>query len=147
MTSNIPFITDHGAEPYALHVADAAKRNTNYRIVQWTGKHLQLTFMSLRPGEDIGLETHPHIDQFLRVESGRGLVRMGPAQNDLRFSAQIREGDAVLVPAGTWHNIINTGREPLKLSSLYGPPDHPQGEIDPVHPSTDAQSFAPRYRH
>ena len=141
MTSNIPFITDVGAEPYALHLHDAAKRNTNYRAVLWTGKHLQLTVMSLHPGEDIGLEAHPHLDQFIRIEDGRGLVRMGTAQNDLQFSAQLREGDAVLVPAGTWHNIINTGRETLKLSSVYGPPDHPRGEIEPRHPAAQQFNF------
>jgi len=139
MTNRMLTIADKGPEPFAAHLASAAEQNMNYRAVVWTGRNIQVTIMHLNPGEDIGLEAHPHLDQFLRIESGQGLVRMGPSRDNLTFAAQVGPGDAVMVPAGTWHNLINTGRRSLHLSSVYGPPDHPHGEIVPLHPAPGAE--------
>lgn len=85
--------------------------------------------MSIEPGQSIGLEVHPMTDQFLHIQQGRGLVEMGSSRELLSFRRCAVAGDAVLVPAGTWHNLTNTGRIPLKLFSIYAPPEHPAGTI------------------
>lgn len=85
--------------------------------------------MSIEPGQSIGLEVHPMTDQFLHIQQGRGLVEMGSSRESLSFRRCAVAGDAVLVPAGTWHNLTNTGRIPLKLFSIYAPPEHPAGTI------------------
>jgi mannose-6-phosphate isomerase-like protein (cupin superfamily) len=120
---------DYGPSPFVINIEEAAERNDNYRTALWTGDYLQLTLMSIRPGGDIGLEIHPDVDQFLRVEEGRGLARMGYERDRMIFQEEVREGFAILIPAGTWHNVINTGREPLKMYSIYAPPQHPRGTI------------------
>lgn len=84
-----------------------------------------MTLMSINPGEDIGLETHPHVDQFLRLEQGQGMVQMGKEKNNLTFSQNVSDDFAIIIPAGTWHNLTNTGSTPLKLYSIYAPPNHP----------------------
>lgn len=88
-----------------------------------------MTLMSIRVGGDIGLEMHPHLDQFIRVESGHGFVKMGDRENNLTYRQNINGDYAVVVPAGTWHNIINIGNTPLKLYSIYAPPQHPFGTV------------------
>jgi len=85
--------------------------------------------MSIRVGGDIGLEVHPNVDQFIRVESGYGLVKMGDSKDKLNYQRQVDENYAIIIPAGTWHNVINTGNRPLKLYSIYAPPKHPFGTI------------------
>ena len=90
---------------------------------------MQVTLMSLKPGEDIGLEVHPDVDQFLRVEQGQGIVRMGRRRNNLNIVRRIDDDTAIMVPAGTWHNVENTGNRPLKLYSIYAPPEHPRGTV------------------
>lgn len=90
---------------------------------------MQLTLMSIKPGGDIGQEMHPNLDQFIRIESGQGLVKMGSQKDEIDVIRPINRHYAVIVPAGTWHNIINTGKTPLKLYSLYAPPQHPFGTI------------------
>jgi mannose-6-phosphate isomerase-like protein (cupin superfamily) len=85
--------------------------------------------MSINVGEDIGVENHPNVDQFLRVEQGRGLVKMGHQRDALIMQASVSDGDAIIVPAGTWHNVINTGSVPLKLYTIYAPPQHPHGTV------------------
>jgi len=85
--------------------------------------------MSIPVCGDIGLEIHPDEDQLLRIEDGRGLVQMGSSQEALDFQRNICAGSAIFIPAGTWHNIINTGSRPLRLNSVYGPPHHPHGTI------------------
>jgi mannose-6-phosphate isomerase-like protein (cupin superfamily) len=99
----------------------------------WTGEHLQLTVMSIEPGDDIGLEVHPETDQFLRIERGRGRCQMGPTKDDLSFDEDIGDDWVALVPAGIWHNITNVGEEPLKVYALYGPPDHVRGTVHETH--------------
>jgi len=90
---------------------------------------LQVTLMSIEPGGDIGLEVHPNVDQFIRIEQGHGLVQMGERKDRLDFERRVSEDDAIMIPAGTWHNVTNTGRVPLKLYSVYAPPEHPFGTV------------------
>ncbi|HHT93821.1 MAG TPA: cupin domain-containing protein [Clostridiaceae bacterium] len=120
---------DMGPEPYILNIKQKAKQNTNYRTTIWTGEYLQLTLMSIVTGGDIGLEMHPDLDQFIRVEEGQGLVQMGEKEDNLSIQKRIYSGYAFIIPAGTWHNLINTGMKPLKLYSIYAPPQHPPGTI------------------
>ncbi|MCH1624533.1 cupin domain-containing protein [Fredinandcohnia quinoae] len=120
---------DHGPNPFVVDINEAAEHNKTFRTAIWTGQHLQVTLMSLNPGEDIGLEIHPSTDQFLRIEEGHGIVRMGRRKNHLTFERKLSDDSAIMVPAGTWHNVINTGRTPLKLYSIYAPPHHPRGTV------------------
>ena len=90
---------------------------------------MQLTLMSIPVGESIGLEAHPHVDQFLRIEDGQGLVQMGSTRDNLTFRQPAFDDSAIFIPAGTWHNLTNTGNKPLKLYSIYAPPNHPWGTI------------------
>ena len=121
--------TDYGPNPFVVDISKATIHNGNYRAALWTGSHLQLTLMSIPVGEDIGLEVHPGVDQFLRIEEGQGLVQMGDRQDNLSFKHPAFNDYAVFVPAGTWHNVTNTGNVPLKLYSIYAPPNHPKGTL------------------
>src|SRR5689334_8192445 len=99
--------------------------NKYFREVLFTASRVQLVVMSLAPGEDIGLETHDDVDQFIRVEGGRGKAILNGKEHDLE------DGSAVVIPAGTQHNIVNSSQsEPLKLYTLYSPPEHPDGTIN-----------------
>lgn len=120
---------DYGPEPFVVNIEQATKQNKAFRRVIWTGNHLQLTLMSIPIRGDIGLEIHPNIDQFIRIEQGRGMVKMGDSKNNLDFQRPVSPGFAFIVPAGTWHNLINTGNRPIKLYSIYAPPQHPKGTI------------------
>ncbi|MGM7681194.1 cupin domain-containing protein [Cytobacillus sp. Hm23] len=122
-------LRDYGANPFVLNINEATKQNNSYRTAIWTGKHFQVTLMSLNVSEDIGLEIHPNTDQFLRVEQGQGIVQMGKQREDLSFQKRIFDDSAIMIPAGMWHNVINTGNVPLKLYSIYAPPNHPFGTI------------------
>lgn len=122
-------LKDYGKEPFVINIHQAALQNNTFRTALWTGKHLQVTLMSLLPKEDIGLEVHHDVDQFLRVEKGQGLVQMGRNKNHLNFEKRIYDGSAIMVPAGTWHNLTNTGNTPLKLYSIYAPPEHKYGTV------------------
>lgn len=121
---------DFGNNPYVVDIEEATERNRAFRRAIWTGRHLQVTLMNIRPGADIGLERHPNTDQFIRIEEGHGIVQMGNSQNNLDFQRRIEEDDAIMIPAGKWHNVRNTGREPLKLFSVYAPPEHPHGTLE-----------------
>lgn len=122
-------MNDAGASPYLLDIDQTTIDNTTFRTAVWTGQHLQLTVMSIEPGEDVGLEMHDHLDQFLRIESGVARVQMGPSAERLEIDEEVGEDWAVLVPAGFWHNLINVGSTPLKLYSIYAPPEHPHGTV------------------
>jgi len=122
-------LKDYGPNPFVVDIEKAAMQNNNFRTALWTGKHFQLTLMSINVGEDIGLEMHPNVDQLIRIEEGRGVVRMGDRQDRLDFVANVREDYLIIIPAGKWHNLINTGNTPIKLYSVYAPPQHPHGTV------------------
>ncbi len=109
---------------YLTNIERKSLENDCFREVLFTGPHSQLVVMSLAPGEDIGLETHDDVDQFIRVEAGRGKAVLNGEEHDLE------DGSAVVIPAGTRHNIINgSPDEPLKLYTIYSPPEHPPGTV------------------
>jgi mannose-6-phosphate isomerase-like protein (cupin superfamily) len=122
-------LKDYGPNPFVININEAAKQNNTFRTALWTGTHLQVTLMSLNVGEDIGLEMHPDVDQFLRIEQGQGITQMGKRKDNLDFRRNIYDDTAIFIPAGTWHNLINTGNIPLKLYSIYAPPNHPHGTV------------------
>lgn len=122
-------IRDYGGKPLVVNIDRVTKLNRNFRTALWTGSHLQVTLMSIKPGEDIGIEMHPNVDQFIRIESGNAIVKIGKSKDSLTIQKNINSDYAVIIPAGTWHNIINTGRTPLKLYSIYAPPQHPFGTV------------------
>lgn len=103
--------------------------NGNFRTVVFTAGHTQLTLMRLAPGEDIGLETHPQLDQFFRLEQGRARVELGANEDRMDEAYDVEEDWAFIVPAGVWHNVVNTGEDEVKLYSLYSPPQHPDGTV------------------
>jgi len=133
-----PFIKDYGPKPIVVNINEVTIQNNNYRTTLWTGCHLQVTLMSIKVGEDIGLEIHPDTDQFIRVEQGQGLVMMGDRRDRLDFQEKVCDDFAVIIPAGKWHNLINTGCVPLKLYSIYAPPQHPRGTVHET--KADAQA-------
>ena len=126
---NFIYLKDYGPEPFVVDIDRATKQNNTFRTALWTGPNLQLTLMSINVGDDIGLEIHSNHDQFIRVEQGHGLVKMGPSRDNLNFQRSVGDGYAIFIPAGTWHNVINTGRIPLKVYSIYAPPQHPKGTV------------------
>jgi mannose-6-phosphate isomerase-like protein (cupin superfamily) len=125
-------------EPWIGDIEKKTLDNETFRTVLFTGHHEQLTVMSLRPGEDIGYEVHAHNDQFLRIERGRARVDLGPKQNEVEGSVEVKAGSALLVPAGVWHNVVNVGDEDVKLYSLYAPPVHLDGTVHRTKAEADA---------
>ena len=108
--------------------------NTYFRQVLYTGKHAQLVLMCLKPGEDIGDEVHPNVDQFFRIEKGEVKFVLDEKRERLA-----RDGDAIVVPAGTYHNVINASKTvPLKLYTIYSPPNHPDGTIHKTKAEAEA---------
>lgn len=125
----LPILKDYGPKPLVININEATKQNRAFRTVLWTGKHMQVTLMSINVGEDIGLEIHPNLDQFIRIEEGQGIVRMGPSKDRVTFKARVYDDSAIMIPAGMWHNVINTGNRPLKVYAIYAPPEHPHGTV------------------
>lgn len=117
-------------KPFVGSIESITEINTAFRRVLFTGKHMQLVLMSLRPHEEIGYEVHPRTDQFFRIEKGRALFVLDRAEKI------VGPGWAVVVPAGTHHNIINISKtKTLKLYTLYAPPKHPAGTLQMRKPS------------
>lgn len=109
---------------YVTNIERDTIRNEDYRRVLYTGPHMQLVLMTLRPGEEIGLEAHEGHDQFIRVEAGTGYVQLNGERQKLE------DGSAVVIPSGTEHNVVNTsGVDELRLYTLYSPPEHPDGTV------------------
>lgn len=108
---------------YVINIEEAAKENNYFRKVLYTAKNSQLVLMSLKPGEDIGEEVHNNVDQFFRVEKGEGKAVIEGVEHE------IKDGSAIVIPAGTNHNIINTGSQEMKLYTIYSPPNHRDGVI------------------
>lgn len=126
---NVDYTKDYGPMPLVANIDEATKTNKAFRSALWTGNNLQLTLMSLGIGEDIGVEMHPDVDQFIRVEQGQGMVQMGESKDNLNKRQFVYDEFAFIVPAGTWHNLVNTGKGPLKVYSIYAPPQHPRGTV------------------
>ncbi len=125
--------SDRGKEPMVVDIEGMTLENENYRTTIWTGEKLQVTVMTIQPGDDIGLEVHHGIDQFLRIEEGEGLCQMGESEDNLTFEEKVKDDFAIFVPADMWHNVTNTGDKPLKLYTIYAGPDHLPGTVHPTH--------------
>lgn len=123
---------------YLDNIEKRTLENTNFRRVLYTGQHAQLVVMSLQPSEDIGMEVHEIVDQFIRVEAGQGKLLLNGEEH------QVGDGDAFVVPAGAQHNVINTSSDkPLKLYTIYSPPHHKDGVIH----ATKADAAADKEDH
>jgi mannose-6-phosphate isomerase-like protein (cupin superfamily) len=110
-------------------IEKATLGNDTFRTALFTGEHTQLTVMRLAPGEDIGREAHDGIDQFLRIEQGTARVELGTTEEQIDEAHDVEDDWAIIIPAGVWHNVVNTGDGELKLYSLYSPPEHPDGTV------------------
>lgn len=132
-------LMDYGPNPFAINIEEATMQNDNFRTALWTGEHLQLTLMSLDVGEDIGLEMHPDDDQFIRIEEGQGVVQMGDRENMFDFEEIVYDDFIFIIPAGKWHNLTNVGTTPLKLYSIYAPPNHPHGTVHETKADAEAE--------
>lgn len=119
--------TDNGPNPYVVDIEAATLQNNAFRDTLWTGEHLQLTVMSIPAGGEIGAEVHDTHDQFLRIEGGAGRMMIGTDEDNLDVDQIVEHDDAVFIPAGKWHNLVNEGQEPVKLYSIYAPAEHPHG--------------------
>jgi mannose-6-phosphate isomerase-like protein (cupin superfamily) len=121
---------------FVKDIEELTEDNKDFRRVLYTGKHLQLVLMTLKPGEEIGDEVQADRDQFFRVEKGKGEVVIDGQRN------RIKSDDAILVPAGARHNVINSGDKALKLYTLYGPPDHKDGIVRTTKAEAEASEEA-----
>ena len=115
--------------------------NDTFRTVVYTGEHTQLTVMRLGPGEEIGWEAHPNLDQFLRIEQGRGRLTFGASAEQVDEEHEVSDDWAIVVPGGVWHNVINTGSGELKLYSLYAPPEHPPETVHRTKADAEAADY------
>jgi mannose-6-phosphate isomerase-like protein (cupin superfamily) len=130
--------TKTGIGAWVGNIEDATKSNSTFRTVLFTGTHTQLTVMSLRAGGEIGWEVHGHLDQFIRIEQGHARVDLGSDKDSVSEQHDVGDDWAVIIPAGTWHNVVNTGDDELKLYSLYSPPEHPDGTVHTTKAEADA---------
>ncbi len=122
------------------NIEKLTEENENFRQVLYTGQHSQLVLMALKPGENIGMETHPDVDQFFRIEEGEGKAVIDGNEY------QISDDDAVIVPAGAEHDVINTSEtETLKLYTVYSPPEHPDGTIHTT--KEEAMEYEKEHHH
>ncbi len=114
------------------------EKNKYFRQVLYTGKHAQLVVMCLQPGEEIGNEVHANVDQFFRIEEGEAKFVFNGKEEHL-----VHDGEAVIVPAGTFHNVLNTSsKEPLQLYTIYSPPNHPDGTVHKTKAEAEAAEAA-----
>ncbi len=117
-------LPSYTSQATVVNIDDEADKNREYRSILWTGNHLQVTLMSIPTGSEIGAEMHSENDQFIKIESGRARVLFGTSNTDFNYERIIDDEYAIIIPAGTWHNVVNIGNEPLKLFSIYAPPIH-----------------------
>jgi mannose-6-phosphate isomerase-like protein (cupin superfamily) len=126
------------SEVFITNIEDATLNNKNYRKVLYTSTNLhgmQLVVMALKPGEEIGMEKHSSADQFLRIEQGEAIVHIGKTKKDVYI---VNANDSILIPAGTWHNVINSNDHyPLKMYTLYTPPHHKDKLVQKSKPKMD----------
>jgi mannose-6-phosphate isomerase-like protein (cupin superfamily) len=119
---------------YVGPIEKETEKNKYFRQVVFTGKHAQLVLMCLRPAEDIGNEVHPDVDQFFRIEVGKAKIVLNGREEHV-----VSAGGAVVVPAGTYHNVINAlSTKPLKLYTIYSPPQHPDGTVHKTKADAEA---------
>ncbi|HYI42435.1 MAG TPA: cupin domain-containing protein [Sphingomicrobium sp.] len=118
---------------YCQNIDEATVQNEDFRRVVYTGEHLQLVLMTLQPGDEIGEEVHPDRDQFFRIEEGEGVIDIDGREN------RVEDDFAVIVPAGARHNVRNVGARPLKLYTLYGPPEHKDQIVQSTKAEADAR--------
>jgi mannose-6-phosphate isomerase-like protein (cupin superfamily) len=118
---------------YVGAIERATLENGFFRQVLFTGTYAQLVVMALQPGEEIGNEVHGDVDQFFRIEAGQAKFVFGDTEEHV-----VGDGDAVVVPAGTYHNVINVSDEPLKLYTIYSPPNHPDGTVHKTKAEAEA---------
>jgi mannose-6-phosphate isomerase-like protein (cupin superfamily) len=117
---------------FVANIEELTTENVDFRHVLYTGKNVQLVLMSLKPGQDIGEETHKTHDQFFRIEEGKGEISIDGVTHKLK------SGAGIVVPAGATHNLINTGNKPMKIYTIYGPPNH----VDQLVQGTKAIALA-----
>lgn len=129
---------DHGGTPWIADIERITLENDLFREAKWTGDNIQLTLMSIPEGGEIGGEVHPANEQFIRVESGKGRVMMGKTEDNLIIDEEVSDDWVLLIPAGYWHNLVNTGDTPLKLYAIYGPPEHPKGTVHKTYEESEA---------
>lgn len=118
---------------YCENIEKRTLENEDFRRVLYTGGHMQLVLMTIQPGEEIGSEVHPDRDQFFRIEEGEGIVDIDGKEN------KVEDDFAVIVPAGARHNVRNTGSVPLRLYSIYGPPEHQDQVVQSTKAEADAR--------
>ena len=131
---------------WAEDIEDLTEKNKDFRRVLHVGKHSEVTLMSIPAGQEIGLEVHPDNDQFLCIEEGKARVVAGPAKDDLHEVVEVEDDWAFVVPAGTWHNVINIGRGALKLFTVYSPSNHKAGTVHKTKVEADAAEKAEHRR-
>lgn len=140
-------VKDFGKNPFVTNIEEATLENKNYRTALWTGDLLQVTLMSIPVNGDIGAEVHNENDQFLRVEQGHGRVLMGESEDKITLDTEVGPEDAILIPHGTYHNVINIGEEDLKLYSIYGPAHHAHGTVHETQAIAIAAEEAEEHGH
>jgi mannose-6-phosphate isomerase-like protein (cupin superfamily) len=124
---------------YYTKIEEETEKNNNFRKVLFTGKHSQLVVMSLKPGEEIGMEVHDNVDQFFRIEEGEAKFIVNGEET------VVSEDEAFIVPAGSEHNVINTGSEDLKLYTIYSPANHPDGTVH--KDKKEAEEYEKEHHH
>lgn len=130
---------DYGKDPFVINIEEATLQNDQFRVALWSGSELQVTLMSIPVGGDIGGEIHTKEDQFLRLEQGQGRVVMGTSEEDITFEKDVADDDVILIPKGVYHNVINTGDQPMKLYSIYGPAHHAHGTVHATQAIAEAE--------
>lgn len=141
----VPETLQPEAEPFVIDIEQATLGNENYREVSWTGEHIQLVLMSLAPGEEIDLEKHDDLDQFIRVEQGQAQIQMGRTRDDLNFERNVEHDWATLIPAGYYHYVKNTGDTALKIYTLYAPGTHPEETVHKTY--QEAKNYEEQEEH
>lgn len=125
----------HKNKAFSINIEQETIKNEYYRKVEYTGSNLQVVIMSLLPEEEIDLEIHPTIEQFIRIEEGEGLALIGEKQDEIH---SLYSGSIVIVPPNTWHRIVNTSHDKkLKLYTIYVPANHPPDRIQETKPAED----------
>ncbi|WP_349944306.1 cupin domain-containing protein [Lacrimispora sp. BS-2] len=122
-------INDYGPAPLVLNIVHDTLRNPTFLTTRWTGDHMQLALMSIPVNGETGLGNNPELDQFIRIESGEGLLLMGDSPYNLTFQEPVNDKCAIIIPANTWYNLKNTGEDALKLFTIYSPVVQPSGTV------------------